>query len=125
MNNKLFFSCLMITFGMLFWLVLQPGSLIFIAVRAIIAFISIVMVFFSVTWNQKSKRKQTTLILLFILAFGSVAYFLFNWGLAHHPLRTVGICIVLVVVILLYIKYVEPKIFGKPKKPKGDNISLN
>ena len=106
----------MITFGMIFWMFFQPGSLTFVGIRVAIAFISIILVFFSITWKEKGKWKSTALILLIILGLGSLGYLAFNYGLLNYPRATLFTILILGIVIMMYIKYIEPKIFKKPLK---------
>ncbi len=118
MNYKLFYTCLMTFFGMMFWLLFQQGSMDFIAVRIIIAFISVILLFFSVTWNEKGGWKKAVVVLLVIIGFGSIANFAFGWGISHYPGNTLLTMAAILVLGLLYIKFVEPKILNKKPKQK-------
>lgn len=118
MNYKLFYACLMTFFGMMFWLLFQQGSMDFIAVRIIIAFISVILLFFSVTWNKKGGWKKAVVVLLAIIGFGSIANFAFGLGLAQYPGATLLTMAIILILGLLYIKFLEPKIMNKRPKQK-------
>jgi CHASE2 domain-containing sensor protein len=90
----------------------------FIATRIIIAFISAILLFFSITWNEKGGWKKTTVVLLVIIGLGSIANFAFSWGFAHYPGTTLLILVVILILGLLYIKFLEPKILKKKPKSK-------
>lgn len=110
----------MITFGMLLWMFFQPGTLTFIGIRVVIAFVSIIFVFFSITWNEKGRWKLTAIILLVVLGFGSLGYLAFTYGLIIYPRATIVICFLAVISIVLHIKYIEPKIYNNYKNKTGD-----
>lgn len=105
--------CICVTFGMLFWLIFQPGSVDFIAIRVAIGFTAIVLAYFAVTWHQKGGWKTTGLVLLVVLGLGSFAHFAFNLGIINYPKVTFVSMVVLIILYLLYIKYVEPKVLRK------------
>lgn len=121
MNTKLFYPCLIITFGMLLWIIIQPSALTFIGIREAIAFISMILVFFSITWNEKGGWKLTAIILLIVLGLGLfVEYLAFDYNLIIYPRATIVICFLTVISIFLHIKYFEPKISSYFKNKTGD-----
>lgn len=83
----------------------------------IIAFISIILVLFSVTWYEKKGWKKAVIVLLVIFGVGSIVDFGFNWGIQNYPVTTlISMPIIIIVLILLYIKYVEPKVLKRGKE---------
>jgi hypothetical protein len=115
MNYPMFWVFLLVFSVAMCWLVIQPGSLSFIAIRIIISFISIILVFFSVTWYEKKGWKKAALVLLVILGMGSIANFAFGWGIQNYPAITLISMPIIAVLIILYIKCVEPKVLAKGK----------
>ncbi len=98
---------------MLFWLILQPGSMTFIAVRVGIAFVSMIFVYFSITWYEKNGWKSVALVLAVIIGFGSLMNFAVSFGFAHYPRITLLTMVTTAILILLYIKFIEPKVLNR------------
>jgi len=118
MNLKLFLSCLLITFGMLFWMMLQPGSMTFIGIRIAIAFVSVIIMLFSAVWDEKKKWGKISLIIFLVLLLGTIMSLALDWGFANYPNISLITIVVLIVGILLYIKFIAPNIIIKNKKSK-------
>jgi hypothetical protein len=73
--------------------------------------------FFSVTWYEKKGWKKAVIVLLVIFGVGSIVDFGFNWGIQNYPVTTlISMPIIIIVLILLYIKYVEPKVLKRGKE---------
>ncbi len=115
MNSKLFFTCLITLFGMIFWLIFQQGSMSFIAVRIITAFIAACFLILSITWNEKNGWGKGLMVLLVIIGMGSIAHIAFGYGISHYPVATIISMIVLGIGLILYMKFVEPKVLGRKK----------
>ncbi len=121
MNNRLFYWSLATTFAMLFWLVFQPTENdTFIAIRIIIAFISAIFIFLSVTWNEPNGWRRTMLALLAILGGGTIGYIGFSWGFTQNPGITAITLVLLLISVLLWIAIVQPMMIRKKYEKMED-----
>lgn len=120
MNIKLFYTSIIITFGMLFWLFFQPtDSMNFIGLRIGIAFLFGILMILSFTWNAGKKAwKKTLLFLAAVLGIGAMFHFAFNIGIVYYPIATLCSMAAIVVACIAWIKYGEPKMRARDRARK-------
>lgn len=109
MNKSIAYVSAFFLIASMLWILVNPGSFDSILIKFTVAFISLISLFLSMTWNKRNSVKKALLVLLLMLGLGSLANFAFNWGIENYSSITIMAIVVLFIFSYLFIVFTKPK----------------